>query len=203
MIYQNGGLVLCTQAPRTSNGATFDVFLDEATSTQLLRGIPTYPRVTTDTGVVGYATLYPRLDATVTITSMPYFMLPSERNGTDFWSPVQSLVFSTNLPILGEQTSPANKLGYDSGGGASASRDFFTILTDISLPLTGGASDYLDGIQYAPQGQFRFCELQGDDSISNFSISLYWKCRLNGQLYLLTLGGNSTVSIKLMFQRKY
>ena len=131
----------------------------------------------------------PDADKKMTIGGYEYHLLAQERPFTDFWSPVQSIVFSTNLPIVGEQTSPANKIGYDGNSGVSASRDSFVILTDISLPLTGGASDYLDGIQYAPSGQFRYAELrmQGDDSITSFSLSLYWKCRLNGQLYLLTV----------------
>ena len=64
------------------------------------------------------------------------------RPSTDFWSPISSIVFGTTLPVRPVDSGTPALLG-TSDFSPSASQNFLQVATDISLPLEGGASDYL------------------------------------------------------------
>jgi hypothetical protein len=123
------------------------------------------------------------------------------------WSPIESIVFtSTLLPIFNEQTAPPNRLGAGNiGNSSSTSTSAFTpIITDVALDLsTSGSSDYRKMIYYSPSAEYRMTDFQNAKTeIKNIDVQVYWKNRLDNQLYPVTMFNLSSVSIKIMFRRK-
>jgi len=123
------------------------------------------------------------------------------------WSPIESIVFtSVLLPIQNEQTAPPNALGTGNNSfSASTSQSAFApIITDVALDLgADGGYAYRNMIYYAPTAEYRMADFQNSKTdIRNIDVSVYWRNRLDNQLYPLTMFNLSSVSIKLMFRKK-
>jgi hypothetical protein len=123
------------------------------------------------------------------------------------WSPIESIVFtSTLLPIMNEQTAPPNKFGTGNiGNSTTTSTSAFTpIITDVALDLsTSGSQDYRKMIYYSPSAEYRMTDFQNAKTqIKNIDVQVFWKNRLDNQLYPMTMFNLSSVSIKIMFRRK-
>ena len=138
-----------------------------------------------------------------------YYKLVQDYKSVDsIWSPISSLVFTTSLlPIKFEAASQPNILGTGNlGDSAPTSRSAFTpIITDVALDTAiGGADDYRQFIYYAPAAEYRMSDLSSSkQEIRNIDISVFWKFRLNGQLYPINMFNLSSVSIKMMFRKKH
>jgi hypothetical protein len=127
---------------------------------------------------------------------------------TTLWSPIENITFtSTLLPLQNEQVAPPNALGTrNTGISAATSASAFTpIITDVALPLTApeGAAAYRQQIYYAPQAEYRMADFQNSkQEIRNVDVQVFWKNRLDNQLYPLSMYNLSSVSIKIMFRKK-
>jgi hypothetical protein len=125
---------------------------------------------------------------------------------SSLWSPVSAITFITTvLPIRTEATGAplflgTGNLGYSSSAIQNA---FQPILTDIALDLTGdGADAYRRMIFYAPAAEYRMASLTpSNQSINAIDISVFWKSRLTGELFPISMFNLSSVSIKCMFRR--
>ncbi len=137
-----------------------------------------------------------------------YWIDEQEILSTDsLWSPISSIVFtSTLLPIRAEQVGPPVILGTGNNNPsqATAQSAFQPIITDIALnTASGGASDYRSFIYYAPTAEYRLTDFgPSKQDIRNIDIQVYWKCRLDNNLYPITMFNLSSVSIKCMFRHK-
>jgi hypothetical protein len=137
-----------------------------------------------------------------------YWINEQEILSTDsLWSPISSIVFtSTLLPIRAEQTGPPVILGTGNNNPsqATAQSAFQPIITDIALnTASGGAQDYRSFIYYAPTAEYRLTDFgPSKQDIRNIDIQVYWKCRLDNNLYPITMFNLSSVSIKCMFRHK-
>lgn len=136
-----------------------------------------------------------------------YWITEQDFNSTSqLWSPVSSIVFlSTLLPVRAEQTGPPVVLGQGNLGfsEATAQSAFQPIITDLALDLTGGAENYKNAFYYVPSAEYRLSDFTGSrQDIRNIDIQVYWKCRLDSQLYPLSMFNGSSVSVKLMFRHK-
>ena len=122
------------------------------------------------------------------------------------WSPIDSLVFtSALLPVQNEATAPPNVLGSKNiGNSASTSQSAFTpTITDVALDLSSDPSGYRKMIYYAPTAEYRMSDFQNSKfDIRNIDISVFWRNRLDNQLYPMSMFNLSSVSIKLMFRKK-
>ena len=122
------------------------------------------------------------------------------------WSPIDSIVFtSTLLPLLNEQTAPPNALGTrNTGNSTTTSQSAFTpIITDVALDLSPDPSAYRKMIYYAPSAEYRMADFQNSrQDIRNIDIQVFWKNRLDNQLYPIQMFNLSSVSFKLMFRKK-
>ena len=121
------------------------------------------------------------------------------------WSPIESIVFnSTLLPLIFEQTGDPVRFGQsnaDSSSTASQSA-FQPIITDIALPIEN-AQAYRELIYYAPQAEYRLASFaRSKQPINQIDIQVYYKNRLDGQLYPVTMFNCSSVSVKIMFRRR-
>jgi hypothetical protein len=114
---------------------------------------------------------------------------------------------STLLPIKAESTGAPVILGEGNLGFSSATVQsaFQPIITDISLDTQqgGGASLYRQFIYYAPSAEYRLSDFSASkQDIRNIDIQVYWKNRLDNQLYPINMFNLSSVSIKVMFKHK-
>ena len=137
-----------------------------------------------------------------------YWRLLQDFKSVDsLWSPISSIVFTTSLlPIKSEATSEPNVLGTGNlGDSAPTSKSAFTpIITDIALDTAQtGADDYRQFIYYAPNAEYRMSDLSSSpQEIRNIDIQVFWKNRLDNELYPVNMYNLSSVSIKMMFRHK-
>jgi len=122
------------------------------------------------------------------------------------WSPVEAIVFTSSLlPIQNEQTAPPNALGTQNVGNSSATSAsaFSPIITDIALDLGSDGAGYRKMIYYAPTAEYRMADFQNSKTdIRTIDIQVFWRSRLDNQLYPISMFNLSSVGIKIMFRRK-
>jgi hypothetical protein len=122
------------------------------------------------------------------------------------WSPIDSIVFtSALLPVQNEATAPPNVLGTkNTGNSAATSKSAFTpVITDVALDLSSDPSGYRRMIYYAPSAEYRMCDFQNSKfDIRNIDVQVFWRNRLDNQLYPVSMFNLSSVSIKIMFRKK-
>ena len=137
-----------------------------------------------------------------------YYLAQQDYSSTDsLWSPVSSIVFtSTLLPIKSEATGQPVVLGAGNIGFSQATVQsaFQPIITDISLDTSSGNADaYRRFIYYAPSAEYRLSDFSSSkQDIRNIDIQVFWKNRLDNQLYPINMFNLSSVSIKVMFKHK-
>lgn len=137
-----------------------------------------------------------------------YYLAQQDYSSTDsLWSPISSVVFtSTLLPIKAEATGTPVILGVGNTGFSSATVQsaFQPIITDISLDTSQtNADSYRKFIYYAPSAEYRLSDFSpSKQEIRNIDIQVFWKNRLDNQLYPITMFNLSSVSIKVMFKHK-
>jgi len=136
-----------------------------------------------------------------------YWVLTQDYESTSsLWSPVASIVFTTSLlPIRNEATGAPITYGNGNLGQSSSSiqNAFQPILTDIALDLANeGGDGYRKMIYYSPVAEYRMASLTPTNQpIYSVDIQVYWKNRLDGNLYPVQMYNLSSVSIKAMFRR--
>jgi hypothetical protein len=137
-----------------------------------------------------------------------YYIAQQDYSSTDsLWSPVSSIVFtSTLLPIRTEATGAPVVLGAGNLGFSQATVQsaFQPIITDISLDTSVGNADaYRRFIYYAPSAEYRLSDFSSSkQDVRNIDIQVFWKNRLDNQLYPINMFNLSSVSIKVMFKHK-
>jgi hypothetical protein len=121
------------------------------------------------------------------------------------WSPIESIVFTSNLlPLVNEAQGEPIKFGESNIGennGATQSA-FQPIITDIAL-AQDYAHSYKEFINYTPQAEYRLASFQRSSTpINAIDVQVFWKSRLDGQIYPVQLFNGSSVGIKCMFRRR-
>lgn len=120
------------------------------------------------------------------------------------WSPIANLSFvSTLIPIIPESTAPPIQYGQGNAvipfSGQSA---FVPLITDIVVPVSS-ADEYRGLITFTPTSEFRLATLiNSPTEIRNLDFQIYWKNRLDGNLYPFRLFNKSSISLKCMFRRR-
>ena len=127
-----------------------------------------------------------------------YLKLNQEYSTISNWSPLSSIVFTSNtLPINPTQLSAP--IIYNNGLLVSAIENnaFASIITD----LVSDELCYRPNLLYNPPGEYRLIDLRGNQPLNNIDIQVYWKDKY-GKLnqFLLYSGGSCT--IKLLFRKK-
>lgn len=122
------------------------------------------------------------------------------------WSPIDSIVFTSSLlPISAEQVGAPNVFGSDENttgwSQPTSASAFQPVVTDIALGLDG-ADDYRQFIQYAPTAEYRMVAMApSHQPISNIDFQVWWRNRIDNNLYPLRLYNGSAVNLKVMFRR--
>lgn len=117
----------------------------------------------------------------------------------DTWSPVASLVFTSNtMPIVSNQLSaPLIFNNGVSSTGIGNNANFAQIITD----MVTNQQVFKPNVLYSPTAEYRRVDMTGNTPLSNIDINVYWRDKL-GQLVPFTLASGATASIKFLFERK-
>ena len=138
--------------------------------------------------------------------SPDYLKMTQDYESTSsLWCPIDSIVFSTTvIPIIYEQIGePAYTDNATNVGQLTGSKSAFQpIITDISLPLQS-ASDYRGMLYYAPEAEYRMSSFtKAKHAIHNIDIQVFFKNRLTGELFPITMFNLSSISVKMLFRKK-
>lgn len=122
------------------------------------------------------------------------------------WSPIASLVFTSQfIPVTKEVQSDPTYLGGGNLGNSTVTSPsaFQPIVGDVEIDLADkGADAYRGFIKYEPQAEFRMSDIAAQNDLRAIDIQLWWKGRLDGQLYPVNMFNMSSVSIKMLFRKK-
>lgn len=133
-----------------------------------------------------------------------YVMTQDAPSSDSLWSPVASIVFcSTMLPLQNENSGDPVVYGESSFNDIqTVQRAFQPIITDVSI-VPDSAMSWKGFISYTPQAEYRLSSFQKSKTpINNIDVQVFWKNRLDGQLYPLEMFNLSSVSIKCMFRKR-
>lgn len=136
-----------------------------------------------------------------------YWIVSQETISTDtLWSPISSIVFASALmPVQPESNSAPVLIGQANIGNSQAtSKSAFTrIITDLALPMDKGAASWKSFIYYVPTAEYRLSDfLTSHQPLSGVDVQVFWKNRLNNQLYPIAMTNLSSVSFKMLFKKK-
>jgi hypothetical protein len=155
--------------------------------------------------------VYPVLYQNITSVASPpapsaksYWVMQQNFNSTTtLWSPVESIVFVSNLlPLVYENVASPIRFGQGNDNSFNSDAgDFNSIITDITLP-NQSASDYKQFILYTPFEYRMISFNRGKQAINQIDIRVFWRNRLDSKLYPLRMPSGSSVSIKCMFRRR-
>lgn len=136
-----------------------------------------------------------------------YWVVSQESTSTDtLWSPISSIVFASALmPVQPESNSAPVIIGQANIGNSqgTAKSAFTRVITDLALPMDKGAASWKSFIYYVPSAEYRLSDfLASHQPLSGVDVQVFWKNRLNNQLYPIAMTNLSSVSFKMMFKKK-
>lgn len=139
-------------------------------------------------------------------TSLVWYKQVQDYNSTSsLWSPISAIVFtSTLIPVFPENTGQPiiYGAGNDVANTNNSTSAFQPIITDIALPLNK-ADDYRGFIEYVPTAEYRLSAFTSSkQELRNIDVQVFWKARLDNNLYPVRMFNQSAVSIKMMFRKK-
>ena len=121
-----------------------------------------------------------------------------------FWSPVSSIVFTSSiLPIVAEGVAPPRIFGESNiTVPTNSASNFEPIITDIALTLDD-AYEYKQFVSYIPTSQYRYVSLtDNNQALKSINVNVYSKARMTWEPIPLKMSNQSSISIKLLFDRK-
>jgi hypothetical protein len=134
-----------------------------------------------------------------------YYITTQDYESTStLWCPIESIVFTTScLPVIPElQGQPVNYGESNIIKPFTSSSAFQPIITDIVIPLEN-AHGYRDFISYTPSAEYRMTSLSSSkQEVRQIDVNVYFRNRLDNELYPITMFNLSTISIKMMFRKK-
>jgi hypothetical protein len=136
-------------------------------------------------------------------TSGYFVMTQNYESTSSLWSPISSIVFTSGtLPLVNELTAAPNYVGDNLG--TQTTNSFQPIITDIALGMDNGASSYREFISYVPSGEYRLSSFTNSNQpLKQVDLQIYWKNRLDLELYPIALTAYSSASLKIMFKKKH
>ena len=112
------------------------------------------------------------------------------------WSPVNSIVFTSNLlPVVSSQIGSFNNIIDGVNNSGNSSNQYLNIITDF----IGNDLTFTPFIQYSPY-IYRFISLKPNAEIKNIDIQVYWKSKHDGSIRPVYLSSGGSMSLKIMFR---
>ena len=129
------------------------------------------------------------------IGGVEYLTVTDDNYVGGFWSPVQSIVFTTNLPIRSSYTD------FDSGGQANTGNtNTQPILTDFKLNPRF-VRDQQTNILFIPQTSIGVLDMVSNDPLKKITLELYWQ-DYTGNVHPISIPEDFHAGVKLLFVRK-
>jgi hypothetical protein len=129
-----------------------------------------------------------------------YTQMFQEFSTIDTWSPVASIVFTSNtIPIISNQLS--SPLIFNNGQvstGIGNNANFAQIITDFVT----NQQVFKPNVLYTPTAEYRRIDMTGNTPLTNIDINVYWRDKL-GQLVPFLLPSGATATIKFLFEKKH
>jgi len=132
---------------------------------------------------------------------VPYYRLANEYPSVPFWSPLASIVFTTNqIPVEPANANPTVIIGA-SATSNNNNINLASVITDFDINfVTGLESRQIN--YYTPLGEYRLIDLVSNRPLSDINISVFWRDKIQGNLHTLYLHSGAGASIKLLFRRR-
>ncbi len=132
-----------------------------------------------------------------TNSGINYLMIYSEYSSIQSWSPVNSIVITTNLPVVSTLISAPNIIDdqfYSNFPIANNEKQISDFIYNVDTNInSSGAISYTSQI-------YRYVNLEKSAPITQLQISFYWKSK-RGNYFNFELDNSGCASIKLMFER--
>jgi hypothetical protein len=148
----------------------------------------------------GINTILLPTNVTPPATQTVYTQMFQEFSTIDTWTPVASIVFTSNtLPIISNQLSaPLIFNNGQTSTGIGNNANFAQIITDFQT----NQQVFKPNILYTPTAEYRRIDMTGNTPLTNIDINVYWRDKL-GQLVPFLLASGSTATIKFLFEKKH
>lgn len=134
------------------------------------------------------------------LPAVPMFKTISENTCLSQWCPIESITFTSNLPLVATATANAGQFNSTDFGDNSVGSNIQNIISSFAVPF-GANNTYRAYINYTPSGQYRFFDLIGTTPLTQININVYWSDWF-GNFYPLYLDPGCNANISLLFQRK-
>ena len=135
--------------------------------------------------------------STEVVNGVTYLLCAQDYSSISMWSPVSSILFTTNtMPIVAELLS-APGIFYDNGSYQSTNN---TGISNIITDFQASDMNYTPYLSYQPN-IYRYVELFGSSPLTTVDIRCFWKNKIN-QLVPFTLNAGCSSTIKIMFALK-
>lgn len=132
-----------------------------------------------------------------TINNITYLLCEQEYSTTSIWSPVSSVVFTTNtMPIISELLSAPTI--YINGDKYQSTTN--TGISNVITDFEATNMMYTPFLSYQPS-IYRYVELYGSSPLTTIDIRCFWKNKV-GQLIPFYLNSGCSASLKVMFALK-
>lgn len=135
-------------------------------------------------------------------TSVNYIICTQSYGTTALWSPVQSIIFSSeSLQVNPEVIGSVSVVGDGSSLGSNQSNNSQQMITDIVLDLDQ-SSDFNGMITYIPS-EYRYISMLDSREPRSVKFSVWWLNKFNQVRYPIKLSNGGLITMKMMFQRIY
>lgn len=141
-----------------------------------------------------------------TVNQNLYWITRQDYNSTNsLWSPIAALVFtSTLLPVKNEYTAKPLTIGTGNiAVSTNTPNAFEPIITDFVVDQQQEKPEgWRDFVLYEPSAEYKMCSMTAShEEIRNIDIQVFWKYRLTGELFPITMANCSDVTLKMMFRK--
>ena len=130
----------------------------------------------------------------------PIYKTVSENTPLAQWNPIESITFTSSLPLVSTATANAGQFNSTDFGDSSVGNNIANIISSFAVPF-GPNNTYRAYINYTPTGEYRFFDLIGTSPLTTININVYWSDWF-GNFYPLYLDPGCNANISLLFRRK-
>lgn len=137
----------------------------------------------------------PQIDGTTGTTGRNYYVVYQDYSTLETWSPVDSLVITSNtMPVKSSMRSAQHSYidGIQTTRGSADGTEFE--ITDFK------AGSYTNGVIYTPSEK-RWLNMNQRTQLKRINIEVFWRNKLNNALVPLKLNSGGSYSLKFVFRK--
>lgn len=139
--------------------------------------------------------LPPQSDGSVATTKVNYLSVYQDYTTLDTWSPVESIVISSNtIPVRSSNTSANHSFENGSETISGSSNIVELELSDFK------SGSFIAGVIYEPSYP-RWINMRNQSELTNINIEMFYRSKLDGSLVPVHINSGGTFSLKLVFRK--